>query len=120
MRIAGVGADLHWHLVHIGGGDEISSLQRLARSPAMSDCITWLGTSLPDAVFGFYRQAELFVLPCRTARNGDRDGVPNVLVEASSQRLNCILTTVPAVLELLSHEESAILFPPTMRSPWRR
>ena len=50
--------------------------------------------------------------PCRTAWNGDRDGVPNVLVEASSQRLPCISTTVPGVLELLSNEESAILVPP--------
>ena len=63
-------------------------------------------------MFGFYRQADLFVLPCRTAWNGDRDGVPNVLVEASSQRLPCISTTVPGVLELLSNEESAILVPP--------
>ena len=38
--------------------------------------------------------------------------MPNVLVEASSQRLPCISTTVPGVLELLSNEESAILVPP--------
>jgi glycosyltransferase involved in cell wall biosynthesis len=107
-----LGKDLHWRLVHVGGGGQLSSLQRLARALAISDRITWLGTRSQDDVFGFYRQADLFVLPCRTAWNGDRDGVPNVLVEASSQRLPCISTTVPGVLELLSNEESAILVPP--------
>ena len=63
-------------------------------------------------MFGIYRQADMFVLPCRTARNGDRDGVPNVLVEACSQRLACISTTVPGVEELLCNEENAILVPP--------
>jgi glycosyltransferase involved in cell wall biosynthesis len=107
-----LGEDLHWRLVHVGGGGQLSSLQRLARALAISDRISWLGTRSQDEVFGFYRQADLFVLPCRTAWNGDRDGVPNVLVEASSQRLPCISTTVPGVLELLSNEESAILVPP--------
>lgn len=104
--------DFHWRLIHVGGGGQLSSLQRLARTLAISDRITWLGTRSQDEVLGFYRQADLFVLPCRTARNGDRDGVPNVLVEASSQRLPCISTTVPGVLELLRNEESALLVPP--------
>jgi glycosyltransferase involved in cell wall biosynthesis len=107
-----LGGDFHWRLTHVGGGDQLSSLQRLARSLAISDRINWLGTRSQDEVFDFYRQADLFVLPCRTARNGDRDGVPNVLVEASSQRLPCISTAVPGVLEFLSNEESALLVPP--------
>jgi glycosyltransferase involved in cell wall biosynthesis len=110
--LSALGGDLHWRLVHVGGGDQLSSLRRLARALSISDRITWLGTRSQDEVFGLYSQADLFVLPCRTARNGDRDGVPNVLVEASSQRLPCISTTVPGVLELLSNEESAILVPP--------
>jgi glycosyltransferase involved in cell wall biosynthesis len=107
-----LGGDLHWRLIHVGGGGQLSSLRRLARALAINDRVTWLGTRSQDEVVGLYRQADLFVLPCRTARNGDRDGVPNVLVEASSQRLPCISTTVPGVLELLSNEESAILVPP--------
>jgi glycosyltransferase involved in cell wall biosynthesis len=104
--------DLHWHLVHVGAGDHLSALQRLARGMKIGHRITWLGSRSQDEVLELYRDADLFVLPCRTAPNGDRDGVPNVLVEASSQRLACISTTVPGVLELLTDEENAILVPP--------
>jgi glycosyltransferase involved in cell wall biosynthesis len=110
--LASLGDDFHWRLVHVGAGGQLLSLQRQASALKIGDRITWLGSRSQDEVFDLYRQADLFVLPCRTARNGDRDGVPNVLVEASSQRLPCISTTVPGVLELLRNEESAILVPP--------
>src|SRR2546422_4142367 len=29
-----------------------------------------------------YRRASVFALPCRVAADGDRDGIPNVLLEA--------------------------------------
>jgi glycosyltransferase involved in cell wall biosynthesis len=48
-------------------------------------------------VLDHYRRADLFALACRIAANGDRDGLPNVLVEASSQRLPCISTSVSGV-----------------------
>jgi glycosyltransferase involved in cell wall biosynthesis len=110
--LSSLGEDFHWRLIHVGGGGQLASLRRLARALAISDRISWLGTVSQDEVFDLYRQADLFVLPCRTARNGDRDGVPNVLVEASSQCLPCISTAVPGVLEILSNEESALLVPP--------
>lgn len=101
--------DLHWHLFHVGVGAQLPALRRQARALKIDNRISWLGSKSQDELFGLYRQADLFVLPCQTARNGDRDGVPNVLLEASSQRLACISTAVPGVLELLTNEESAIL-----------
>ena len=43
---------------------------------------------------------------------GDRDGLPNVLVEASSQRLACISTTISGVPELLSDGVNGLLAEP--------
>ena len=40
------------------------------------------------------RQADLFVLPSRIADDGDRDGLPNVLMEAASQKLPILSTSV--------------------------
>ena len=48
-----------------------------------------------------YRQADMFALACRITADGDRDGLPNVLVEASSQGLPCISTDISGVPELL-------------------
>src|SRR5690606_14926326 len=58
------------------------------------------------------RRADLFVLPCRIAADGDRDGLPNVLVEAASQRLACISTAVSGVPELIDDGETGLLVPP--------
>jgi glycosyltransferase involved in cell wall biosynthesis len=46
------------------------------------------------------------------AADGDRDGVPNVLVEAGSQRLACVSTTVSGVPELVKDGETGVLVPP--------
>ena len=43
-----------------------------------------------------YRQADLFVLASRIADDGDRDGLPNVLMEAQSQRVAVIGDSDPA------------------------
>jgi glycosyltransferase involved in cell wall biosynthesis len=63
-------------------------------------------------VLDHYRRADIFALACRIAANGDRDGLPNVLVEASSQRLPCISTSVSGVPELLVDGENGLLVLP--------
>ena len=52
------------------------------------------------------------MLPCRIAKDGDRDGLPNVLVEAQSQALACISTPISAVPELINSDELGVLVPP--------
>ena len=76
-----------------------------------------LGIAVPnfmaqEDVLDHYRRADLFALACRIAANGDRDGLPNVLVEASSQRLVCLSTAVSGVPELLDDGENGLVVPP--------
>ena len=63
-------------------------------------------------VIALYRKSDLFVLPCRVAADGDRDGLPNVLVEAQSQGLACVSTPVSGVPELITDGENGLLVPP--------
>ncbi|HEY7763496.1 MAG TPA: glycosyltransferase family 4 protein [Aestuariivirgaceae bacterium] len=93
--------ELAWRLIHIGGGDGLSSLQDLARALGISDRVLWDGARAQDHVLERYRQADLFALACRIGHDGDRDGLPNVLVEAGSQRLPCVSTDLPGIVELL-------------------
>ena len=58
-----------------------------------------------------YAESDLFVLASRVARDGDRDGLPNVLMEAQSQGLACIATRISAIPELIEHEVSGVLVP---------
>ncbi len=107
--LADLPPSLHWRLVHIGGGNLLEKLQQQAQQAGIADRITWRGAQPQEAVLAAYRDADIFVLASRIAGNGDRDGLPNVLMEAQSQGLACIATAVSAIPELISHGETGIL-----------
>ena len=47
--------------------------------------------------------------PARIADDGDRDGLPNVLLEAQSQGLACVATRVSAIPELIEDGVTGVL-----------
>jgi glycosyltransferase involved in cell wall biosynthesis len=104
--------DLNWRFTHIGGGDGLAKLKALAETLGITDRITWKGALAQEDVLAHYRQADVFALACRVAADGDRDGLPNVLVEASSQRLVCLSTNISGVPELLEDGENGLVVPP--------
>ena len=104
-------AGLHWRLVHIGGGPLLDLRQRAA-SWASAGRIDWRARSPQEEVLQAYRAADLFALACRIAGDGDRDGLPNVLMEAHSQGLACLSTEVSGIPELIIDGETGMLVPP--------
>ncbi len=100
---------LHWRLVHVGGGPLKQRMQQHARRLGISERITWRGPLAQDELLAEYRKADLFALACRIARNGDRDGLPNVLAEAQSQGLACIATRVSAIPELIRDDTGVLV-----------
>jgi len=103
--------DLHWRLVHIGGGPLAAKVQRRARALGIAERVTWRGALTQDQLLAQYRSADLFALACRVARDGDRDGLPNVLAEAQSQALACVATRVSAIPELVRDGSTGLLVP---------
>lgn len=103
---------LSWHLDHIGGGKDLDNLKALAASLGIDARITWHGSQAQTAVVEAYRTSDLFVLASRVAKDGDRDGLPNVLMEAQGQSLACLSTEVPGVAELIDHGQTGWLVPP--------
>ncbi|MGF1649486.1 MAG: glycosyltransferase [Hyphomicrobiaceae bacterium] len=104
--------DLSWRFIHLGGGTLKDALKAKSSALGLTSRITWLGAQAQDEVLKAYRRADVFVLPCRIGSDGDRDGLPNVLVEAQSQRLACISTRVSAIPELIRDGETGVLVPP--------
>src|SRR5689334_7989553 len=78
----------------------------------LSHRIEWRGASTQPEVLAAYREADLFVLASKIAKDGDRDGLPNVLLEAQSQGLACISTSLSAIPELIEHGVTGLLVPP--------
>ena len=93
--------DLHWRFVHIGGGPLLGALKQQAASLGLGDRIDWRGAQVEDEVRAAYRAADLFVLASRIDGSGDRDGLPNVLLEALSQGCPVVATAVSAIPELV-------------------
>jgi glycosyltransferase involved in cell wall biosynthesis len=103
--------DFHWRFTHIGGGPLKRQLMELARSLGLAERCRFAGALPQQQVREAYREADLFALPCRVDTSGDRDGLPNVIVEASSQGLAVISTPVSGIPELVEDGVNGCLVP---------
>lgn len=103
---------LAWRFVHIGAGGEQEALRTLAGELGIGSRCTFKGSMDQKGVLEEYRAADLFALACRITDDGDRDGLPNVLVEAASQRLAVVSTTISAIPELFADGKTGLLVPP--------
>lgn len=110
--LASLPRDIHWRFTHIGGGDELAVLRKLADELGIADRIVWTGAMDQKQVLENYREADLFALACRITSDGDRDGLPNVLVEAASQALTCISTNISGIPEFFVSGENGLLTEP--------
>jgi glycosyltransferase involved in cell wall biosynthesis len=104
--------ELPWRLVHVGGGPLKDRLERQARALGIAERITWRGARTQSELLAEYRAADLFVLASRVARDGDRDGLPNVLAEAQSQGLACVATNISGIPELIDDGVTGMLVAP--------
>jgi len=103
---------LNWTFTHIGGGELSEHLKDQADGLGLSKRISWRGAQPREEVIAACREADLFVLPSKLAKSGDRDGLPNVLMEAQSMGLCCLSTKVSAIPELILDGETGILVAP--------
>ncbi len=110
--LAALPEGLCWRFVHIGGGALSERLRAQAERLGLNQRIDWLGAQPQAAVKAALAEADLFVLPSRIAGSGDRDGLPNVLMEAQSQAVACLSTAISAIPELIVDGETGLLVPP--------
>jgi glycosyltransferase involved in cell wall biosynthesis len=104
--------DLAWRLVHIGGGALADKLEEQAARVGLAERIEWRGARPQPEVLAAYRAADIFVLAAKIAPDGDRDGLPNVLMEAQSQGLACVATALSGIPELIEDGATGLLVPP--------
>jgi glycosyltransferase involved in cell wall biosynthesis len=104
------GLPFTWTLV--GEGDLWHETRAAIREAGIEEMVTLAGTLTHEEVLQLFKESDLFVLGCRIAKNGDRDGVPNVLVESLAMGVPVVATTVSGIPELVEHEKTGLLVPP--------
>jgi len=110
--LAELPADCAWTLDQVGGGPLLPALRRRARELGLEARVRFRGALSQDELLDLYRETDLFVLASRVAADGDRDGLPNVLMEAQSQGLACLASRVSAIPELIRDGDTGVLVPP--------
>ncbi|MBB4015981.1 glycosyltransferase involved in cell wall biosynthesis [Chelatococcus caeni] len=110
--LAALPEGLHWRFAHIGGGEMLANLKQQAAAKGIADKVIFLGAKAQPDVINLMRKADIFVLPAKEAKSGDRDGLPNVVMEAASQGLAVIPTDFSGIPEFIRHDREGWLTPP--------
>ena len=101
-----------WTLDIVGGGALEAKLRRQAEDLGIGGRVCWHGSLPHHRVVEHFAEADLFMLASRICADGDRDGLPNVLMEAQLLGAACVTTRVSATPELIEHEVNGLLVPP--------
>ena len=111
--LAALPRDLHWRFAHIGSGELKDALKARAQSLGIAEQIEWRGALPQDKVIDALREADVFVLPCKEGPKGDRDGLPNVILEAATQALPILSTDFAGVPEFVEAGVTGLLVKPS-------
>jgi len=103
---------IRFHHTLIGDGEDRDSLKKLVQDIGLESLSRWMGTMPHDEVIRQYQKADIFVLGCEIAANGDRDGIPNVCVESMAMGVPVVATRVSAIPELIENGKTGLLVEP--------
>lgn len=94
-----------------GEGPEKNLLKEICTHLNIKDEIHWIGSQNKDQIRTLLLSNPIFVLPCIVAKNGDRDGIPNVVLEAMASGCCCITTNTNGLKEVIKHEITGLIVP---------
>ncbi len=95
----------------VGYGPLQPDMERLIRTLGLGETLSLCGKKTLEEVVDLYQHATIFALPCQVADDGDRDGIPNVFMEAMAMGLPVVSTDVSGIPELIHHNRNGLLVP---------
>lgn len=114
IRACGILRDkgLNFRCEIIGKGPREAAIRELISQLNLNNHVRLLGAKPQDDVVAIYEQATVFALPCIVAEDGNRDGLPTVLLEAMAMGLPTVSTNLTGVPEIIDDESTGLLVPP--------
>ena len=96
----------------VGYGEEQGRLQAHIERQGLVDHVRLVGKLPREQVIARYARAAVYVQPSRIAADGDRDGIPNVLLEAMAMGLPVVASRISGIPELVGHCHNGLLVEP--------
>jgi glycosyltransferase involved in cell wall biosynthesis len=95
-----------------GEGPERRYLESAINRFGLSETVHLLGECSTEEVVSLFKQAHVFALPCIIAPDGDRDSLPNVILESLAAGIPVVTTPVAGIPEVIVHGHTGLLAPP--------
>ncbi len=95
----------------MGAGEELPALAALVSKLGLDNLVALPGPMPRAALLQLYPRASVFAAPCVVGGDGNRDGLPTVLIEAMALGVPAVATPVTGIPELVRHEETGLLVP---------
>jgi glycosyltransferase involved in cell wall biosynthesis len=96
----------------VGTGSEERRLRDMIQELDVQDMVTLTGPMPREELVGLYPRASVFVAPCVVGSDGNRDGLPTVLIEAMALQVPVISTPVTGIPEIVHDGETGQLVSP--------
>jgi colanic acid/amylovoran biosynthesis glycosyltransferase len=94
-----------------GDGPMRAPLKRLVDATGLNQSIRFPGFLLPEQLRKLYYESHFFLHPSETALDGNREGIPNSLLEAMATGLPSVATYHGGIPEAIENEKSGMLVP---------
>ena len=96
----------------IGKGPLKQALSDQITELGVGEFVKLVGARPQDQVLQAYKRATVFALPCIVGRDGNRDGLPTVLLEAMATGLPPVSTDLTGIPEIINHNVNGLIVPP--------
>lgn len=96
----------------VGGGEEEARLRRLVAQHGLHESFHLIGPRPQTELASIVQSAAVLAAPCVVGADGNRDGLPTVLLEAMALGTPCVTTPVTGIPEVIQHGETGLLVDP--------
>ena len=92
-----------------GDGELHAALTAQLNTHGLTNEVLLAGAMTQTDVIALLRRATVFALPCVVGRDGNRDGLPTVLLEAMALEVPVVSTRVTGIPEMIDHGQTGLL-----------